>query len=90
MNVRCKPGDLAYLSSDCVSEGVIVEVLRAIPLMNGNPSWACVSKTPIHCVGELSRKDRFCTEISIEDRYLRPINGLPMFEETTEDCGVTA
>lgn len=86
MNV--KPGDLAYLSSDCVDEGVIVEVLKASPSFDGQPSWHCHSRTPIRCEMMLGDKnlcgEHFMTEICVQDRYLRPISGVPIDDEVTE------
>lgn len=87
--MNCKPGDLAYLSSDCVDEGVIVEVLKAGPLFDGYPSWHCHSRTPIRC--EMMRGDKnlggehFMTEICVQDRYLRPISGVPVHDVVRDE-----
>jgi hypothetical protein len=85
MNTRCKAGDLAYLSSECVDEGVIVEVLSAGPMTYMGPSWFVRSRTPIQvqyresgCVAEK-------TELYIEDVLLRPITGLLLTEETRDE-----
>lgn len=84
--MNCKPGDLAYLSSDCVNEGVIVEVLRAGLIIGvDSPTWHCKSRTPIHCMRQLSGKDVWTTEICVEDRYLRPISGVPVHDEVTDE-----
>jgi hypothetical protein len=83
--MNCKPGDLAYLSSECVDEGVIVEVLSAVVRAPGElPAWNCRSKTPIRCTWEIKRTDCMATEVAIEDRYLRPISGVPVHEEQSE------
>jgi hypothetical protein len=89
--MNCKPGDLAYLSSDCVDEGVIVEVLSVGPIVGiDSPAWHCKSRTPIHCTMQRSGKEVWTTEICIEDRYLRPISGTPINDEVTDDLEVTA
>ncbi|WP_438391098.1 hypothetical protein [Caballeronia sp. DA-9] len=85
--MNCKPGDLAYLSSDCVNEGVIVEVLSAGPLFEGDPTWHCKSRTPIFCEirssdGWVLKGTRYMTEICVADKHLRPISGVPVFDET--------
>ncbi|MDR6421312.1 hypothetical protein J2801_003600 [Paraburkholderia phenoliruptrix] len=84
--MNCKPGDLAYLSSDCVDEGVIVEVLRAGLIVGvDSPTWHCKSRTPIYCTMQRSGKEVWTTEICVEDRYLRPISGIPINDEVTDD-----
>lgn len=84
--MNCKPGDLAYLSSDCVNEGVIVEVLRPAVIVGvNNLAWHCKSRTPIHCTRQLSGREVWTTEICVEDRYLHPINGVPVTDCVTED-----
>ncbi|WP_186224590.1 hypothetical protein [Burkholderia gladioli] len=80
--MNCKQGDLAYLSSDCVDEGLIVEVKRYAGLSgSGMPSWHCRSRTAIECIGERSRRIVHVTEFLVEDRYLRPINGVPVADD---------
>jgi len=83
--MNCKPGDLAYLSSDCVAEGVIVEVIKAIPPLNGSPAWHCRSRTPVLAEhlsdGHIARM----TELAIEDKYLRPISGVPVHDEEHDE-----
>lgn len=84
--MNCKSGDLAYLSSDCVSEEIVVEVLRpGIIVGVDSPSWHCKSRTPIHCTSQLTGKEFWTTDICVEDRYLRPITGLPITEDITDE-----
>lgn len=83
--MNCKPGDLAYLSSDCVDEGTIVEVLSAaINPGSDLPAWHCKSRTPVRCYMTVSKVDRLMTEFIIEDRYLRPISGVPVHDEQSD------
>jgi len=83
--MNCKPGDLAYLSSDCVDEGVIVEVLSAATPTEDGPAWHCRSRTPINCMLQVSRREVTTTEICVADCYLRPISGVPLVSEVSED-----
>lgn len=84
--MNCKPGDLAYLSSDCVDEGVIVEVLApVVGRPDELPAWHCRSRTPIACITERTKKELMATEIAIEDRYLRPISGVPVEDEQHDE-----
>lgn len=84
-----KPGILAYLSSDCVNEGVIVEVLKIGPVVEGSQSWHCKSKTPLMC--DVYRNGRnmggvhLRTDICVQERYLRPINGLPITDDIKDE-----
>lgn len=78
--MNCKPGDMAYLSSDCVAEGVIVEVLSAAAY-DGPPAWNVRSRTPVSCETTLSKKILERTEFMCEDKYLRPISGVPVHDE---------
>lgn len=80
--MNCKPGDLAYLSSECVDEGTIVEVLKSAGMsLQGLPAWFCRSRTPLDCTTERSKRNVFVTEFAVEDRYLRPISGVPVNDE---------
>lgn len=84
--MNCKPGDLAYLSSDCVDEGVVVEVLKPVARAADQlPAWHCRSRTPLRCTRERSGKDCMTTEFAIEDRYLRPISGVPVHDEQRDE-----
>ena len=86
MALRCKVGDLAYLSSDCVDEGVVVEVLRPVVRDTDQPpAWHCKSRTQLQCTLERSQKDVLSTNICVEDRYLRPISGVPVDEEVSDE-----
>ena len=84
--MNCKPGDLAYLSSDCVDEGVIVEVLSsARSSAAGLPAWNCRSRSPIDCTTERTRRNVHTAEFVVEDCYLRPISGVPVHDEQHEE-----
>lgn len=84
--MNCKPGELAYLSSDCVDEGVIVEVLRrASDVESELPAWHCRSRTPVRCTMSVSKVDRMMTDLLVQDRYLRPISAVPVHDETRDE-----
>lgn len=89
--MNCKPGDLAYLSSDCVDEGVVVEVLApVVGRPDALPAWHCRSRTPIACVSERTKKELMATQVAIEDRYLRPISGVPVHDEQQDEQPINA
>ncbi|EJN07809.1 hypothetical protein [Herbaspirillum sp. YR522] len=81
--MNCKPGDLAYLSNECVQAGVVVEVLAAVP--GELPTWRCRSRTPISCTRALTGKQEMSTSFVVEDRYLRPISGVPVKDECEDE-----
>ena len=87
--MNCKPGDLAFLSSDCVAEGAIVEVLRSAGLSAGGlPAWHCRSRTPIECTTERTRRDVSRTEFVVEDCYLRQISGVPVTDNISGEVTI--
>ena len=81
--MNCKPGDLAYLSHECVQQGVVVEVLQLCATEVS--AWHCKSRTPLSCTWQLTGKEEMLTEFVVDDRYLRPISGVPVHEETFEE-----
>lgn len=89
MNIREVPC-LAYLSSELVDEGVVVEVLSAGPAVMEGPSWNCKSQIPVLCITDRSKREVTRTEMCVADRYLRPITGRPLDEETPVEHEVSA
>ncbi len=84
--MNCKPGDLAYLSSDCVAEGTVVEVISVATNTGSDlPAWNCRSRTPVNCWLTVSKVNRPMTEFIVEDMYLRPISGVPVHDETRDE-----
>lgn len=83
--MNCKPGDLAYLSSDCVDEGRIVEVIHAVDAIDGLPAWRCRARDPLHVTYQRSGKEGMSSDICVPDRYLRPINGVPVHDEHRDE-----
>jgi hypothetical protein len=85
MNIKEWPC-LAYLSSDCVDEGVVVEVLTpASPTRSGLPAWNVKARDPIECEFDISKRVVMLTEFCAEDAYLRPITPPGLVEEITID-----
>lgn len=68
-----KPNMLCYLSSACVAEGVIVEVIEPAGEENGFPVWHCKSRVPIPTETTRSKRQRLNDYFFVEQRYLRPI-----------------
>ncbi|WP_186223582.1 hypothetical protein [Burkholderia gladioli] len=84
--MNCKPGDLAFLSSDLEAEGLIVEVLSYAGLTGlSMPSWHCRSRTAIECITERTQQHVRVNEFVVEDRYLRPISGVPVVDTVTDE-----
>ncbi|MFK4444659.1 hypothetical protein ABH944_004837 [Caballeronia udeis] len=82
--MNCKPGDLASivggLSNPSPNIGRVVEVIRleVVDAVIG-PVWNCKSSQPLQTVHGL--KDDF----HVRDAWLRPIGGVPIHDEVTED-----
>ncbi|MET3232239.1 UNVERIFIED_ORG: hypothetical protein ABIC54_004444 [Burkholderia sp. 1263] len=97
--MNCKPGDLAVIirSSFPSNIGHIVEVLRRCPACELIdplvPEWECREigslEKEVWVFGEddTPPKDG---EIDIADRDLRPISGVPVDDEVTDDLEITA
>jgi hypothetical protein len=96
MNTRCKVGDAAFIirASVAANIGRVVEIVRrdiTIAPLDENPGevrWEC--KIFGDCVGQ----DRTTGQpirikagdvISTPDSWLRPISGVPVDDEVTED-----
>lgn len=87
--MNCKPGDLAYLSSECLDEGKIVEVLSAAPCSESLlPAWHCRARDALNVIYSVSKREGFDTETVIEDRHLRPITGVPLVDEMPLETNV--
>jgi hypothetical protein len=99
--MNCKPGDLAIVVGPCVTPGLtgrVVEILRrAVPgeyyqsvcgktvrLSIEVPCWFVRSSTPLPMQTTLGWFLLF-HERSIQDAILRPISGVPVNDEVTDD-----
>lgn len=87
--MNCKPGDLAYIVGNFPEAGYIVECLELTPKQPHWPEygafWYCKSVRPIECEYTGFRRD-----IVVPDKFLRPISGVPLNDEVTDDLEVTA
>jgi hypothetical protein len=85
MTLNCKPGDLAYVVRSVIPEniGIVVEVLRACTEYDcyaNDPAWWVRSPSPtMHTDGSFQRDG------TAYDRNLRPISGVPVDEEVTDE-----
>lgn len=101
MTLNCKPGDLAIVVGPCVTSGLtgrVVEILRCsvrgesyppisgdmVRLMIEAPCWFVRGSTPLPMKTSLGRFLLF-HERSIQDAILRPISGVPVDEEITDE-----
>ncbi|MFP3564714.1 hypothetical protein [Paraburkholderia sp. SIMBA_030] len=87
--MNCKPNILAFVVvpgewPTKTLDGMVVEVLWLRPAFDDptkdqRPTWWCKFKTPwFHRSGPVS-------ECFLLDAWLRPISGVPIAEETTEE-----
>jgi hypothetical protein len=79
--MNCKPGDLAYIVRSARPEtiGVVVEVMAAI-FHRAEPMWRVRAVRPVK-----KMNGEFGFEVNIEDSRLRPISGVPINDEVTDD-----
>lgn len=83
--MNCKPGDLAYIVKTDIPAnlGAVVQVLSIdISLSNliGQPFWTAKACRPLETIyGD------FTDLGTIEDSRLRPISGVPVHEEKTDE-----
>lgn len=84
--MNCKPGDLAYLSSELVNAGAIVEVLRPFDdCFHLLAAWWVKSSRPLSCTLGRTGVTTYSAEFCVEDRHLRPISGVPVAEEKHDE-----
>lgn len=81
---RVKQGDLAYLVGSMPEAGRVVEILRLWrgeenPNVPG-PYWEIKSITPM-----LDQYKRMVTELLMPDWCLRPISGVPVHDQVTDE-----
>lgn len=83
--MNCKPGDLAYVV--CGEQaGAVVEVKAAeIPFDDGSPAWRATSTTPLMTIKRRSRQMSEGTQFRVRDSWLRPISGIPVYEEQRDE-----
>jgi hypothetical protein len=81
MKTRCKVGDLAYVvgSSRPEQNGMIVEVVREG--QNGHPWWMVKFRGFVVTM----RGNIVFGAAQVLDEYLRPLDGLPVDEDTREE-----
>jgi len=87
--MNCKAGDLALVASNPFTEnlGAVVKVLGACAF-NGPEFWLCrVEGRPLWGQlpdGLMSTSDKHHDLISMPDKYLKPISGLPMEDDVDQ------
>lgn len=86
-SVNCKPGDLAYIvrdgGSDCL--GLVVEVIRRSARHDGTPCWLVGVPEGYHLEHRETGKPIEGREFRIPDSWLRPIGGVPIHDEATDE-----
>lgn len=98
---RCKPGDLAYITYSRHAEnlGKIVEVIKqdmsvgAADPLPGEVRWECLSVSRMQTFDRATGAPNSTppgSPVSCRDACLRPISGVPVDDEVTEDLKVPA
>ncbi|MBP0714838.1 hypothetical protein ABXK61_16150 [Burkholderia sola] len=77
--MNCKPGDLAFVIASTIPQNIgrIVEVIAWSGEMQ---MWECRSRDPM-----LLKSGEFLTEHFCEDSRLRPISGVPINDDVTDE-----
>jgi len=88
--MNCKPGDLAFIAGDEDPEniGIIVRVVGAPKYEPVGTHWYCVSENHLMLCNdpEMGNWERhWDSSGDIADSNLRPISGVPVTDEVTED-----
>jgi hypothetical protein len=84
--MHCKIGDIAIVLPPSRNSGMIVEVLAATESKHYHPlrAWHCRSAGGLLKVFPDYRGDRSLDAI-MPDAWLRPVSGLPVDDEISED-----
>lgn len=85
--MRCKQGDMAYVVKAPLGGpiGIVVKVERFDSHHEHyGPLWLCIGRDPLPTIGLGDRKD-----VLISDDWLRPIGGVPIHDEVTDDMELT-
>ncbi|MGB8422210.1 hypothetical protein [Paraburkholderia sp.] len=80
--MNCKPGDLAYVVGDIPEAGLVVTVVKAFGQdyeFGFGFCWTVESREPQKTLRG------FITRFEVPDSNLRPISGVPVNEEVTEE-----
>jgi hypothetical protein len=93
--MNCKPGILAYIAHSTLPQniGKVVEVIAAdLSRLPGEsieaPRWVIKHRSPMHVVIRGTREIVIRapgTLMSAPDAWLRPISGVPVNDEVTEE-----
>ena len=83
--MNCKPGDLAYVVHGRQAGAVVSVEKTSLPLEDVSPCWTCTSTSPLHTVHRKTRERRINTRFRVPDSWLRPISGIPVTDDVTEN-----
>ena len=87
--MNCKPGDLAIVTHtpDGSSIGAVVRVIEAWgSYANYGHLWTVQHARPVQCFkGDGSGPSGIKTILQHPDAWLKPVSGLPIDDEVTED-----
>jgi len=87
--MNCKPGDLAYITHQSAAApnlGRIVEVIEARPARNGWALWLVTSVAPMNGIDPETGKPATTQRGVIPDAWLRPISGVPVTDDVTDEA----
>ncbi|AJG19051.1 hypothetical protein [Cupriavidus basilensis] len=87
--MNCKPGDLAYIVRDPYPEnlGRVVKVVGAPQWIDDGPAWFCqATGGPLRVMNiDRPRETLRDTEFDCYDSDLRPISGVPVEDEVSDE-----
>jgi hypothetical protein len=85
MALNCKIGDLAYVVCGDQAGAVVTVEKVAEPFSDGSPAWEATSREPLETIKRKSRARSMSDRFRVRDSWLRPINGVPVNDEVTEE-----
>ncbi|WP_186215901.1 hypothetical protein [Burkholderia gladioli] len=86
--MNCKPGDLAIIIKTRSGEAIgwivrVLEIGREIPDLGY--AWCIKTSKPVYVESIASGKHSYTDEPLCPDSWLRPISGIPMTDDVTDE-----
>ncbi|WP_353192132.1 hypothetical protein [Pandoraea pnomenusa] len=87
MALRCKPGDLAYIThSDYPSNiGRIVTVIECVGVQYGQVHWEVEGHGTFDAWDDDEQRDTRADYLFVPDEHLRPIGGTPVHDDIRDE-----
>ncbi|VVE84973.1 hypothetical protein [Pandoraea sputorum] len=87
MALRCKPGDLAYIThSDFPSNiGRVVSVIECVGVLYGQVNWEVRGRGGFDVWDDEHQCDSRSDSMCVPDEDLRPIGGVPVHDDIRDE-----